>query len=287
MRFQDLLDQHNVTYQTEGKHCRPGWLQMTCPWCLGNLYLGYNLQGGYANCWRCGPHRPWEIIAKAANVPLRKAMEQFQQVSREFYPREIVVNKEFKLPPGVGKLKSAHRNYLLERGFQPDELADLWKIGGIDERGGHLRWRIFIPVFYRGQMVSWTSRSIAKEADTRYFSAGKHEEILSHRELLFGEDYVRHSVIVHEGPFDVFATGPGAVATFGTGLKPAQVARIAKYAKRVVCFDSEPEAQKRARALCSALEVLPGETINIVLDAKDVAEASLEERKQLREFLES
>ena len=148
-----------------------------------------------------------------------------------------------------------------------------------------LPWRLFIPFHIHGEVVSWTTRSIGQNG-LRYVSASSDQEKVNHKSILYGEDFCRHAVIVHEGPFDVWRTGPGAVATCGTGFSRSQLLRLSNYPVRVICFDNEKQAQQRATELCDLLEPFPGETIQVTLDAKDAAEASDKEINQLRRFLE-
>jgi DNA primase len=79
------------------------------------------------------------------------------------------------------------------------------------------------------------------------------------------------------------AIGPGAVATFGVNYTQEQAAKIARYPVRVICFDSESQAQKQAKKLLDTLTPLPGETHNIVLESgKDPAECDPSEIAELR-----
>jgi hypothetical protein len=48
---------------------------------------------------------------------------------------------------------------------------------------------------------------------------------------------------------------------------------MARFPLRVVCFDNQPAAQRRAYHLCSSLSAFGGRTINIQFEAKDPAEA--------------
>jgi hypothetical protein len=53
---------------------------------------------------------------------------------------------------------------------------------------------------------------------------------------------------------------------------------------RVLCFDSEPDAQRRAHELARQLQAFPGETIVVKLETgKDPNSADPTEIKQLRE----
>jgi hypothetical protein len=187
---------------------------------------------------------------------------------------------KLKLPTGVGEPQPAHRKYLQQRGFNPFQIEKIWRIAGIG-LAAELSWRIYIPIYYKGQTVSWTTRSISDKT-TRYISAKPEQESFPHKQLLYGEDYARHGIIIHEGPIDVWATGPGAVATFGLNYSQAQVVRMAQYPIRAICFDSNREAQKVAGKLCDELSVFPGETYNVELDAEDAASAPPGEIVKLR-----
>ncbi len=184
------------------------------------------------------------------------------------------------LPKGIGDLLRPHRDYLRGRGFKVKTLEKLWGLRGIGV-ASRLSWRIWIPIHFQGEIVSWTTRGLHDEG-TRYVSASVEEESLNHKEILYGEDYCRHSCIVHEGLTDVWATGPGATATFGTSFTRAQVLRISRFPIRAICFDNEPDAQHRAEDLCDQLMHFHGETFNVVLDAKDAGSSKKKELKELR-----
>lgn len=287
MKFTDILDQHGIPYKTEGQHTRPGWINLECCFCHGPLYLGYKIETGHCNCWRCG-HVPTILVVKALTKlsateckHLLGSVDKLVDVHEEVRKRGKLVVPKMTVP-----LQPAQREYLLERGFVPAKLEKLWHVHAVSADAPRLKHRIFIPIHWNGRTVSWTTRAIRDNVAARYISAGPQEEIMPHKQMLYGEDFVRGTVVVHEGPLDVWTTGPGAVATFGTGHSSAQVQRIAAYPVRYICFDAEPEAQKRARALVDALSVLPGDTYNISLDSKDIAEAGPKEIKQLRKLLE-
>jgi hypothetical protein len=149
-----------------------------------------------------------------------------------------------------------------------------------------MSWRIWIPITQDDRLVSWTSRAIGK-TERRWMTCPAEKEVVDHRTILYGEEYCRHAIIVVEGPPDVWKVGPGAVCPLGLGISVEQKARIAKYPVRAICFDNEPDAQKRARELANELSVLPGDTYVVCLDAADPAEASDEEIHELRkEFLQ-
>ena len=267
----------------EHKHGRPGWVQLDCPYCgrnSGKLHLGISLTTGAAACWRCGPHNTASVLATLTGQPAGKV--------------RAVLDGAAMLPPArrpTGVLKAPHtvpldaasRAYLAGRGFDPDEIAERWSVASTGPVG-RLAWRLYIPVHHRGTVVSWTTRAIGGDGP-RYISAAADQEAYSHKKLLYGADYTSHACIVHEGPIDAWATGPGAVALCGLGYTMAQVAALAKYAVRVVCFDSSQAAQQRAAGLCRLLAPLPGQTYRVRLTTgEDAAAADRGELAKLRDM---
>jgi DNA primase len=188
------------------------------------------------------------------------------------------------LPKGIKDMGKAHKRYLVKRGFDPDEIARLWHVQGIGI-ASRLQWRLFIPVILDGETVSWTTRALTDEVELRYIAAKPDEEKMALPTLLYGMDYVRHIIAIHEGPTDVWRMGPGTVCTMGSKFSKAQVAAIAKIPKRIICFDNDPKAQRRARELCSRLEVFEGETLRVELDAPDPGSASAKEVRAFRRLL--
>ena len=288
MTFAEILDQYNIPMAPEAHHhARQGWVQIDCPFCAKDSqqwHMGYSLEGHFFNCWRCGSHRPIETLMEITGLPFSKCKKILDGVVLVRIKKEEPKGK-FIFPKGVGPLLVPHKQYIGSRGFFWEEIRKLWDIRGIGITA-KLSWRIFIPIFYHGKIVSWTTRSISNNKKTvRYISASLKQESIPHKSLLYGEDYCEKTIIVTEGPFDVWKIGPGAVATLGTGYSNKQLLRMTNYLKRIICFDSDKLAQKRAKKLCDDLSVYPGETFNVRLDAKDAADASNKEIKLLRKEL--
>ncbi len=286
MKFIEILNQLNIEYKTEGHHhCRPGWIQIDCPFCAKDSHkwhMGYSLENNYLTCWRCGFHPLVSTFIELTGLSFRECLRLFNDLEIT----EAIKVEHFKgrlcIPKGTSGLTPAHINYLYRRGFNPTKLESLWKIQGIGI-ASRLPWRIFIPIIHQGKTVSWTTRTISDNKKvTRYISASPKEESIPHKTLLYGEDYAIHTIIIHEGPFDVFQTGPGAVAILGLNYTQAQVNRMVNYPTRVICFDNEKEAQKRASRLCDDLSVFPGETYNVKLSGKDANSSPAREIRALR-----
>jgi hypothetical protein len=287
MQLEDFLTEQKVDFKRVGEHhhARNGWIQLNCPNCgSGNYHLGINKHYLYANCWKCGRQDLIDVLYEltgTSRITLRRLIERDIPVRSPEKPKGKLI-----LPPGVGDLLGMHKEYLRGRGFSIRYLKKFWQVKGIGPTFGLLTWRVFIPFYHKGEIVSWTTRAIHERNKPRYVSASVTQESVSHKEVLYGEDYCRHTIIVHEGPFDAWRTGPGAVATCGTSYTELQVARMLRYPTRVVCFDNESRAQQRAEVLCNTLKSFSGQTYNVQLDSKDAASASDKEIARLRKFLE-
>lgn len=294
MDFRELLAAHGIRCaDADHRHTRGGWVNFDCPFCPGGMgagkyHMGYNTRGGYVNCWACGRHRLGDTLAAAARIPLSAALRAVARLDKPRPEKGPPRSGRLILPPGIGPLGPHHRRYLRGRGFDPDTIARLWGVQGIGVRGGNLAWRLFMPVHYRGRVVSWITRAIAPNITRRYLSATPEQEEVSHKTILYGEDYCRFAIIVVEGAIGAWTIGPGCVATCGIGYTQAQAAIIARYPTRVICFDNEPQAQQRAAGLVADLAGYPGKTYNIKLGAKDADTAPAHEIAEIRKtFLDT
>lgn len=284
LTIKDILDEYGIpNVGAEHRHGRPGWVSVDCPRCgtgTGKFHLGISLSTGAATCWRCGRQNTARVLAMITGTAPAAMRERIDGAALA----PAVVRKVGRLlpPAAIGPLTPAHRAYLTHRGFVADDVARLWGIRGIGN-ASKLGWRLYIPIHHHGEVVSWTTRSIKPKAEQRWVSASAEEEVVHHKDILYGADYARHAIIIHEGPTDVWATGPGAVATCGTGFTESQLRAMARYPVRAVCFDNGVAAQRRARELADMLSPFPGVTHNVQLETgDDPAEASVEELDELR-----
>lgn len=268
----------------EHRHGRLGWTQLDCPWCgsgTGKFHLGINT-GGWANCWRCGPHTLYEVLLEITHdaSDVRQILDDLQL--RRGPTTKRPTKGRLVRPVGLAPLGRAHIAYLRRRALNPNTASQLWGAQGIG-LAARLRWRLYIPIYYHGVEVSWTTRAISPKAQRRYITASPEEESMPSKGLLYGADYARSAIIVHEGPLDVWRTGPGAVALFGLNYTRAQVAAMVMYPLRVICLDNEERAQAVAGRLADELSVFPGRTVRVQLESgEDPGSADEEELAELR-----
>lgn len=290
MDLKQLLDEYGVRYAEGGshRHVREGWLGLNCPWCddEGKFHLGVHLGTLRSSCWRCGRHDLGEALSLLARMPIGKARRIIRDLPKHFRIASEAPQQRGRLltPVGLQSLPKPHRKWLNSRGLNPDSMERLWGLRGIGI-AGRLSWRIWAPVHMNGEVVSWTTRTIGNN-ESRWLHARPDEEAFPIKSLLYGWDYVRGSVIVVEGPSDVWRVGPGTVATFGVVPTTSQIRMLCSVPRRVICFDREWRAQQAAKQLAKQLQCFPGETLVVELESTDPGSATDEEVSELRKFLE-
>ncbi len=288
-----LYSDFNIEIPPAGsKHVRPGWVQTTCPFCTGNFgyHLGYNTERGYFNCWRCGFHPTYKVLS----VKLSMRPENIKELISGYVirtkrgksapKRDEVVRKQgfLSFPMGTGKMGDIHRNYLLSRNFDPEELERVWGLLGTGPVGDY-KLRVVAPITYQHNLVSYQARDITNLSGAKYKACAMENELIHHKHLLYGYDEaIMGSVpIIVEGITDVWRLGPGAVATFGIEYMPNQLLRIwelFKDAHRIfIIFDDDPQAQKQAKKMQASLELvgLPTEIETVDGDPGSLSESDV------------
>lgn len=286
MTPQDILTQLGIEWSSSHRHGTGGWIQLqSCPYChSGKYHLGLNLKFGYLNCWKCGRHNLAHALSLLCNTSykeIKALVEDIEVIGKIAVPEFEVRNIKVELPGDASYLTRRHREYLESRGFDPREVKKRWKIQGTSVTGGVMAWRIIIPIYQQGKLVSWTSRAIGN-SEPKYFTCPNEQAAWPRNEILYGIDAVRHVAYVVEGPLDVWAIGFGAVCPLGTEISLRQIRRIAEFPVRVICFDPEPAAQRRAAKIASMLSSFRGETYQVELSSGDPGEADKSEIKELR-----
>ena len=173
MTIEDILTEHNVPHVgAEHRHGRVGWVSVDCPWCgpgTEKFHLGISLSTGASSCWRCGRHSTAQALAILTGISQRQMRELLDTAS--LHAPIARKRGSLSLPTGIAALLPGHTAYLTERGFVAAHVAALWGVQGIGHVGGvckHLRWRIFIPVYHHGEVVSGTTGAIKRNAKRRY-----------------------------------------------------------------------------------------------------------------------
>ena len=268
MNIQKLYDDFSIPYaSSEDRHYRDGWINIECPFCSGDnpgYHLGWEEDGNHFNCWRCGGHRTSTTVAKLLKVTEKVAKHILRQykVGRTITKEAKVTirKKAHRLPSNTEPLSARHKNYLIERGFDPDYLEQKYGLLGTGPVSSldniNFKFRIVAPIYWNGKQVSFQARDITDRNKLKYITCPKDRELVFHKDILYGKTpFLTDTGIIVEGITDVWRFGDYSLATFGIEYTHTQVRLIATMFKRVaVIFDSETQAIIQANKLVGELK---------------------------------
>jgi len=279
LNFTRLCREFAVPFLESGHHhCHEGWVQVHCPFCTDGTHgwhLGYALEHGTMNCWRCGSHHVTKFLA----IILRHRTKTVRQVMAEYSTDYLPTKKtkkprrrKAKRPPRMEEIppNSVHDKYLVKRGFKYSreviETWDLWATRGLS---GDWSWRIVAPIFDRSvTVVAYTGRALHKHTRPKWKTSRNEEMSVNPNALIYGIHQVHDDrVLIVEGVSDVWRMGEGAVGLLGIDWKIEQAAILKGFSHRFIMFDPETQAQRRAKELADWLAPFPGET-EIISDLK-------------------
>jgi hypothetical protein len=209
------------------------------------------------------------------------------------------------LPPGFKRLallKHSHPavKYLTDRGFDPEEIDRLYGVGYTKsgEAPQLARRRIIIPSYADGQCVGWQARYVGDAdfksdgAPPKYYTCPG----MKRGRVVYNLDQARkyQTIVIVEGPTDVWRVGPMAVAIWGSTLSASQkelLRQRCRDASVVLMLDPEimdPASDRYMRIklknLVGMTETFAGGLATVCLpDGKDPGSL---DRCRLRELLE-
>ena len=279
-----FLQEYSVPFATEGKkHTRPNWVNTPCPFCSGTegFHLGCNLDSGAWYCWRCGKKDRLDVVMSLSGLSRREALSVIYEHSEKspllrtplsLNEKPVARRKPKTIPMPFGTEESLSKmavGFLKKRNYDPSELVSIW---GIKSTGpmGNYKYRIVIPYKRRGDTFSYQSRDYTGKRTPKYMACPKEEEAIPHKSVLYGMEYVRSpSVVLVEGPFDVWRVGRGrAVCGSGVELTPAQINILSKYKKVYGWFDPDKAGQRQIEEVAERVQEL-GRTEFLVIPGTD------------------
>lgn len=198
-------------------------------------------------------------------------------------------NRTFTMPGTcirLSSLRKGHeaRAYLSSRFLSADRLSRIWGVSFCsrysDPNRRFVENRIVIPIVFDGKLAGWQSRY---PGDLDWH--GKHKKLLKYftcpgmyRDLVICNwDMAKHyrTVVITEGWFDVFSTGPQAVCTLGVGMSLPQTRRIIGHVKKtgaviVLMYDADvrtnPKLRNQYLRLVDRLSLaIPSHFVNVKL----------------------
>lgn len=261
-----LYEKYRIDYRTSGPEVTQGWVNCACPFCSDDKHhLGYSPKLGLFSCWKCGGKSELRGVATLLNIPFSEA----KKIIDEYYIAGSTKNEvkirpnELKLPDNERRLLPSHKEYLIGRGFDADDLEKKYGLVSC-KTDKNYKNRIIIPIYYKRELVSFHSRDVSGLSQIRAKACPSDEEIIPHKNTVYGFDRVRgNTVIVSEGAFDKWRWGDEGVATWGIKFTEHQVALLSCFKNVFIVFDSKIKdgeeleiiARKQAEELADRLSI--------------------------------
>ncbi len=251
-----LLGDVGVPYWTSGKNVSDGWTSISCPMCGDRSNHGaFSPEGTKYSCFRCGKHSLVSVIATW--VSWGEALSLIKEYSTTLFVPEgsgreraasVIWPPENEVP-----MPSLHAEYLHSRGYDPKQLRELYDLRCVYQTGA-FKYRIIIPVFVNGRIVTYIGRDVTDKSPLPYKNLAEVKSVLPAKEVVYNLDSVHETAIICEGVFDSWRFGIHGVAMFGLQYTSAQTRALAKHIKRgFIVFDEEEQAQAKAKELGAEL----------------------------------
>ena len=269
MNIIEFLEENNIKIWYDGKNISDGYIGIKCLFCNDSSnHLGIRVKDLKISCWKCGKHSLVDLVKEVLQIDFKAALNIARSIERDDLIRPIITDKK------SGDISNArtilpfnsrdifpriHIQYLRSRGFNARKIIRQYNLKAC-YRSGKYRYRIIIPCYMHGKLVSFTARDITDQQKPKYLAASKAETNFPPGQCIYNFDTVERGgkAILVEGPFDVFRMGHGSICFFGVRLTGQRMIEIANkdLDKLYIFFDTEPQAQKYARSLAVTLAPL-------------------------------
>ncbi len=266
------LNDSGIPYSLHGKNISQGWI-------------------GLSSCFRCGKRTGVaKLIATIENCSSSAAWHIFNSHSNilktpDYFEKTRASHVEWP-PPACKEIPLlAHADYIYERGYDLEQLISTYDIK-FGWYTGNFKYRIIIPVYLQGRVVSYIGRDISNQATLKYKNLKEELSILPVKETVYNIDNIHEEAIICEGVFDAWRFGYNAVAMFGLVYTQRQVRMLGdKLKKAYICFDAEPQAREAAETLGEELSWQGVDVEILSIDTKDPGEMSQREADELKQEL--
>lgn len=199
------------------------------------------------------------------------------QLAKNYFVKDRQLNtktiKEFRLGYSLDSWSNLS-NYLIQKGFTPDELIDAGVSGRGKRQGGVydlFRGRIMFPIFdAQGRAVGFSARVLVDQKSAKYINTPQ-TAIYNKSQAIYGltqaKEQIRSEdkVVIVEGNMDVLALHnagfKNTVACSGTALTDQQLRQLGRLTKNIaLCFDND---EAGLNATLRAIELADGSDVRI------------------------
>lgn len=280
MDITEFFDDHDIQYWTEGKNVTKGWVNIQCPFCDDDSnHLGIKLDDFRCSCWKCGKKNIIRTIKEVLNISYREAKDHFKKLDvkniirivSEYENAEIGRAENFVVFPkeATKHFPKMHKDYLRSRGLKPLETIRKYKLRSVYNFGKY-RFRIIIPIFKYGKIITYTSRDVSGYSKIKYLHAGPKECLVKAKNTIYGFDEIPKGgdAVLVEGVFDKWKLGSGAIGSFGTTISGKQMVELSEMEinNLFIFFDNDKPGRIAAKRVSKELAPLAKHTEIIRLD---------------------
>ena len=261
------FESRRIDYHLAGeKNVSRGWVNIQCPfpYCGDpSWHCGINLESEMYNCFHCRKKgHISELIAHLENCSISQARSLLNSLFYPSNPNQARLSTP-TLYPCINKLKiplnlsnsfpNSYLDSLIDKGFDPDFLIQKYQLKALPNFGQY-KFGIFIPYFFKQQMVTFMARNITGQ----YKKCRNEDSIIPVNQTMYNIDSVKDRILIVEGPTDVWNIGDGAVATSTINYTMEQVILLNKKVYEgvkaiFIMYDAEEFAIAKAKELASRL----------------------------------
>lgn len=225
-KMERLLDKYNIEYRDSGPNVGRDCINIQCPTCDDtSFHRGINYKRMVSNCWRCKKrYNVYSLLADILNIDIEEIKEELglievasdsilEEIINMLSPKikekkEIIKVENLVLPDtffGIRTTGITERfwTYLNRRGFSYNkEYINKYFRGCLV---GEDAFRIIIPIYMNGKVMTWTGRSIFKDEPLRYKTYPASMSVRKITDCLLDYDDINKGgdcLFICEGPLD-------------------------------------------------------------------------------------
>jgi len=291
----EFLEENNIEYWTEGKNVSAGWTAITCPYCDDSSnHCGITPDKTRFSCFRCGEKGSIaKLIKDLINCTWNHAFTIANQISD--YGTGGVERGALGSPPFASRhvaypststkdFPSLHLDYLINRGFSPDYLIKKYKLRAVHTIGRY-RFRIIVPYFLNGIMVTYVARDITDKAKSKYITCPEQESLITFQQTFYNIDNAKRRSIIVEGVTDVWRIGDGCIGASNATLTHRQIDQLIDMDIEEVLLAFDPDALQQANRYARQLAGIVNHVEIAELYGGDPAEADPRTILELKQWL--
>jgi len=296
--IKNILDCLGVDYKESGKNVGANDINIDCPFCGADKHLGVSINEGKVNCWVCTfegmKKHPslLKVLLESTGLPYEEIKSVMSENGWEPYrsgtkdcgdglARRCSLPKETYSFDRNTPISRKALEYLKGRGFNEKTVSKYrLQVAGYGAYGN----RIIIPIYFKGKLVSFTSRGFGSYKENRY----KHSPLFMSSErmknLLYNYDSAKkyRKAYLLEGPTDVWQMGDDSMGVFKSALSRPQRNLLMESGIESIVVVYDFKAVSRAYETAEMVSLFIPKVKVVRLDEdRDVADRSREEISQL------